>query len=280
MRPLMGCYVEVAIAAGPDAGAAEHAFAAAFDSLARCASAWSFQDPGSVLSRLNAGEMVDIDRDTERLLRLARGLMRASGGLFDCTVGGALIAAGRLPDHGGRAPLPRGRADDIEVGRGWARLARPVRLTLDGVAKGFAVDLAIDVLRRHGIAAGIINAGGDLRAFGAVAAPIERRELSGRRVPLGTLCDAAVATSRVAADDRDADTFPALLIGDPGAVPAPGVWTVLARRAWRADALTKVAAAAPPARRAQCVEALGGLLITGPAQAPAHTARAQLAEAA
>lgn len=233
-----------------------------------------------MLSRLNAGELVSIDRETERLLRLARGLMRASGGLFDCTVGGALIAAGRLPNHGGPSPLPRGTSEDIEIGRGWARLARPIRVTLDGIAKGFAVDLATDALREQGVTAGLINAGGDLRAFGATATPIERRELDGSRTPLGNLCDAAVATSRVANHDVDADSFPALLIGATGAVPTPGVWTVLARRAWRADALTKVAASAPRALRAECVESLGGLLIESREDGSGDTASLPCAEAA
>lgn len=261
MRPLMGCFVEIALPAGLDPSRAERAFEAAFASLSDSAAAWSFQDPASLLSRLNSGATVAVDRHTERLLRLARALTRASRGLFNCTVGGALVASGRLPDHGGAAALPQGQAGDIEVGRGWARLARPVRLTLDGIAKGFAVDLAIEALQREGVEAGLINAGGDLRVFGGLAVPLERRELDGRLSPLGRLRDAAVATSRAAVDNADAQSFPAWLLAPDGTPPAPGVWTVLARRAWRADALTKVAASAPADSRADCVAALGGLLV-------------------
>ncbi|MBD3166173.1 hypothetical protein GF324_06225 [bacterium] len=39
-------------------------------------------------------------------------------------------------------------------------------LDLGGVAKGYAVDRAVVVLREWGVAAGIVEAGGDLRAFG------------------------------------------------------------------------------------------------------------------
>ncbi|MFG6449805.1 FAD:protein FMN transferase [Roseateles sp. BYS180W] len=264
MRPLMGCYIEVAIEARPDP---EAAFACAFASLARSAALWSFQDPQSLLTRLNTGATVALDRDSERLLRLARALTRTSRGLFDCTVGGALVAAGRLPDHGGPAPLPRGRADDIEIRDGAARLARPIRLTLDGIAKGFAVDLAVEALRRHGVAAGLVNAGGDLRAFGSLEAPIDRRELDGRRTALGSLCGAAIASSRVEPGEHDRDAFPALVLGPTERPARPGIWTVLARRAWRADALTKVAACAPDGSRAELVAALGGLLVD-PAQVP------------
>jgi FAD:protein FMN transferase len=261
MRPLMGCYVEIALNPGAHPDGDERAFAAAFASLSSCAAAWSFQDPDSLLSRLNAGAPVEIDRDTERLLRLARALTRASRGLFDCTVGGALVAAGHLPDHGGAVPQPRGTAGDIEVGQGWARLARPVRLTLDGIAKGFAVDLAVEALQREGVQAGLVNAGGDLRVFGGIEAPIDRRELDGSLTPLGRLHDAAIATSCVTEDDGEARHYPARLLTPGGAPPARGVWTVLARRAWRADALTKVAACAPVESRADCVAALGGWLV-------------------
>jgi thiamine biosynthesis lipoprotein len=44
-------------------------------------------------------------------------------------------------------------------------------------------------------------------------------------------------------------------------MPHSGVWTVVARRAWRADALTKVAALAPAQDRLDTVQRLGGRLI-------------------
>ena len=55
--------------------------------------------------------------------------------------------------------------------------------------------------------------------------------------------------------------FPGCLIGPLGNPPQPGVWTVLARTACRADALTKVAACAAPADREALVAALGGRLL-------------------
>jgi len=41
-----------------------------------------------------------------------------------------------------------------------------VWLDFGGIAKGYAVDRAIEVLRRHGIDNAIVNAGGDLRSIG------------------------------------------------------------------------------------------------------------------
>lgn len=255
MRPLLGTYVEVAACAED----AEGAVAAAFASLEASHARWSFHDPHSELSRLNlaAGQAVPLSQPTLRLLRAARALMVASEGAFDCTVGGTLVAKGLLPDHGQGPGLLRGSAADIEIGRGWARLRRPVRLTLDGIAKGFAVDLAVHALRAQGARSGWINAGGDLRVFGGRALPVHRREADGSLAPLGALREAAMASSRAGGEaDR---AFPAHIVG---AAAGPAVMlTVVARSAWRADALTKVAASALPAERAERVARLGGCLV-------------------
>jgi thiamine biosynthesis lipoprotein len=256
MRPLLGTFVEV----GAHGAAADDAIDAAFVSLADAQARWSFHDPASELSRLNAagGAPVEVGAATLRLLKLAIAMMRGSGHAFDITLGGSLVEHGVLPDHGGIAALPRGTSDDIELGPGWARLRRPVRLCLDGIAKGFAVDQGIRALRLAGARAGWINAGGDLRVYGNAALPLHRREASGVMRPFGALREAAVATSRVGPADPD---FPAHVMGRPGTSPEPGLWTVLARQAWRADALTKVAANTPPTERAARVAALGGRLL-------------------
>ncbi|GAB2862768.1 FAD:protein FMN transferase [Pseudoduganella ginsengisoli] len=256
MRPLLGTFVE---AAAVGAGA-EKAIQAAFAAIAAAQQRWSFQDSASELSRINAGNgaFVPASRATVRLLVLARALMRCTQGRFDITVGGHLVMAGVLPDHGGPAPLPRGCADDIELAPGAVRLRRPLRLTLDGIAKGYAVDAGIQALRRAGAPAGWVNAGGDLRVYGELALPVSRREPDGRIVQLGQLRNAAVATSLVASQ-RD-DSFPALVIAPDGATAHAGVHTVIARSAWRADALAKVAAVTPADMRHATVLGLGGYL--------------------
>lgn len=256
MRPLLGTFVEAG-ALGPGA---DSAIGAAFAAIEAAQQRWSFQDGASELSRINAGcgELVPASRSTIRLLVLARALMRRTQGAFDITVGGRLVLAGVLPDHGGPLPLPRGCADDIELARNAVRLRRPLRLTLDGIAKGYAVDAGIQALRRAGASGGWINAGGDLRVYGDLALPLSRREPDGSIVQLGQLRNAAVATSLVAAQ-RD-DSFPALVIAPDGATAHAGVHTVVARSAWRADALAKVAAVTPAAARHATVSRLGGYL--------------------
>jgi thiamine biosynthesis lipoprotein len=55
------------------------------------------------------------------------------------------------------------------------RFRRRVIVDLGGIAKGFAVDRAIEALKDHGVAAGIVNAGGDLRIFGPASQLIHVR---------------------------------------------------------------------------------------------------------
>lgn len=254
MRPLLGTYVEVA-ASGDQA---ERGIHAAFDSLAASHAKWSFHDPGSELSQLNAqpGHWVPLSASTLRLLRLARGMTAASGGRFNCTVGGTLVRRGQLPDHGSVPLLECGDASDIELAAGAARLRRPVRVTLDGIAKGYAVDLAVQALRRAGVSSGWVNAGGDLRVFGDADLPVQRREASGRMTPLGHVRNAALATSQGGLPSK---AFPSSVVG---AVAEPtAMWTVLARTGWRADALTKVAATASRGTRKDWVARLGGHLV-------------------
>jgi len=262
MRPLLGTYVEVAARADSQADA-ERGLRLAFEAIDEVQGHMSFHAPASDLTRLNRapGRDVVLHPLTLRVLRLARAAMRASGGAFDCTVGGLLVRQGALPDHGGPAPLPRGTDADIVIGRGRARLRRPVRLTLDGIAKGFAVDHAIRRMQGCGVASGWVNAGGDLRVFGDLALPVHRRELDGTLQPLGTLRDAAVASTRVSEPGAADESFPACIVAPPARQAQPGVWTVLARTAWRADALTKVAATAVASERRGRIEQLGGSLI-------------------
>lgn len=262
-RPLLGTFVEIGVQppwsrrSPPDCP-----FTAAFASIAQIHRLLSFQDPDSDLSRLNraGGEPVALHPLSLRVLRLARAMTFASGGLFNCTVGGTLVRRGVLPDHDGTPTLDRGDAHDIVCNSRTAQLRRPLRITLDGIAKGYAVDLAITALRRCGIVNGWINAGGDLRVFGTMTLPVHRREADGHLAPLGNLCNAALASSHAsAAHDMD---FPAVIV--PGATNAcahPGVWSVIARHTWRADALTKVAALAPAANRNAIIQRLGGLLV-------------------
>ncbi len=257
MQPLLGTFVEIA---AHGEAASDVLVSSAFAAIRNIHELASFQSADSALTRLNRqpGVWMELPCHLLRLLRLARAMTRQSHGLFNCTVGGELVAGGVLPAHAGPVPLPRGEADDIELAGNRARLRRPVRITLDGIAKGYAVDRAIAMLRAGGVDAGWVNAGGDLRVFGDLSLPVQRREADESLHFLGHVQEAAVATSvlRTVPDAR----YPGFLVG-AAARPAARSWTVLARQAWRADALTKVAALAADDEREALVQALGGLIL-------------------
>jgi thiamine biosynthesis lipoprotein len=127
------------------------------------------------------------------------------------------------------------------------RLPAPLTLDLGGIAKGYAVDRAVAVLRRAGVRRGVVNAGGDLRVFGDVAVPVQVRHPAkpGVFFALGGLCDGALATSALTYSARRWRGRDVGALVDPrtGMACGHGVSiTVWARSAWLADGLTKVVA--------------------------------------
>jgi thiamine biosynthesis lipoprotein len=205
-QPWLGTLVEVGLPVGQEA-----LFNAAFEAVEQVQWLMSVFDRRSDIARFNAagaGASLLINRQTATVLRLARAVERRSGGIFDISVGsgrGWLVAGGAL--H---------------------KLDATTRLDLGGVAKGHAVDRAIDTLRRAGASAASVNAGGDLRCFGDIELPIRLRdELAGGTRDFASLRDGAFATSRRA------------LAG--GGAAERHVSVAAPRAAW-ADALTKVVA--------------------------------------
>ena len=251
----MGTFVEIAIG-GRDASLDDHArnvaMRAAFDAVGRVASSMSFHDPASDLSRLNAappGVAVRVDPWMLDVLAEARRLFDASAGLFDPTIGADLVARGVLPRHRDAATVDDATFDDIALlddGRVMRR--RAVCLDLGGIAKGAAVDRAIDALRDHGVRSAVVNAGGDLRVLGPDAVPIHVHDVErGRRMPAGLLAEGAFATSSAYRPRADAPAQSPSAIVDPRrrrVVDARQVWSVVAPTCVLADALTKVVAVA------------------------------------
>ncbi len=258
-KPLLGTFVEIT-AMGEDARATA-AVSKAFDAVQAIHDSLSFQSPDSDLTKLNlaGGAWVTVPHHARRVIRLARAMTRASGGLFNATVGGRMVRLGVLPDHGFTGMAPSGTADDIEIKGDQVRLKGGILLTLDGIAKGYAVDRAVAVLKQHGAEGGIVNAGGDLRVFGTAQAPIILRQSDGSFTPVGMLADGAVASS--GGQEADDERFPGRIVGQ-GSASGEAV-SVMAAQAWRADALTKVASLSAGDDARDLVGRLGGQLIGG-----------------
>jgi FAD:protein FMN transferase len=201
-RPLLGTFVEIAVD-GQTFDAAEAAVEAAFAAVATVHRLMSFHESASDVSRLNRGAAsgaVRVHGWTYQVLEAARDLHRRSGGMFDISVAPALQRLGLLPGASpSQGEAPGGVHDRIQLlPENRVRFADlSVRIDLAGIAKGFAVDRAVEALRGHGIAAGLVNAGGDLRVFGPRCCAVDIRD---PRQPDRPLCrvalrDAALASS-------------------------------------------------------------------------------------
>jgi thiamine biosynthesis lipoprotein len=172
---------------------------AAFRQIARVHARMSFHDPASELSLLNRearGRSIRVSPDTWAVLSIAKRMFVESGGLFDVTVAPELARWGYLP-RVARASRSA-TMNDVEMGTGrTVRFRRPLVVDLGGIAKGYAVDLAVRALVRAGASRGSVNAGGDLRVFGDRSETVHIRhpgDLSAS-IPVLELRDAAVATS-------------------------------------------------------------------------------------
>ncbi|WP_298294076.1 FAD:protein FMN transferase [Thiomonas sp.] len=266
LQPQLGTWVEIR-ACGP-AQRIERAVRCAYGHIARVQQRMSFHHPDSMLTRLNLHahrQPQPADALTWAVLRKALAMWRASGGVFDVTVAAPLVRRGVLPDHGFstlRAPI--GSDALVLLPQRQVALRRPVLLTLDGIAKGEAVDRAIACLRRWGVVSAVVNAGGDLRAFGTRPVPLAVRASDGVVHAAGSLQNAAVASSMQGQSGEQQRRFPGRLLHPAQPARPDGatqVWTVMAAQCWRADALTKVAALAEAPQRAALVARLGGRLL-------------------
>jgi thiamine biosynthesis lipoprotein len=230
MRIQMGTWVVIeAHASSPEQARA--AIESAFAAVAEVALRLHPQHPESELRRINAaaaGAAVRISRGTRAVLRFAQQLHARSAGVFDPCL-----------------PHRPGRLADLQITDAAAICHAPLELDCGGLAKGFAVDCAVAALRAAGCRAGLVNAGGDLRVFGAARETILLRH-PGERYQVLELVQAALAVS-----DRDAPQPPSGHRGyyvRDGAAGARRYAAVRARTAMSADALTKCVLLCAPAQ--------------------------------
>lgn len=139
---------------------------------------WSRFRPDSEISRINSaqGEPVSIEPDTLMLLSRAIHGWRASGGLFDPTVGPAMIAHGYDRDFaevgGSHAPTATGATAGcggirLDSARGTVQVPAGTSLDLGGIGKGLAADLVAAELLQRGGTGVLVDIGGDLRMAGS-----------------------------------------------------------------------------------------------------------------
>lgn len=168
---------------------------------------WHAWEPGPLVElnqTIAAGRPASIPDSLQPLMPRAKLLAQRSGGLFNPAMGTLLNLWGFQQSERPHGPPPPSeqitawlaqapQMEQFTIVNGVLTSTNPnIQFDLGGVAKGYAVDLAIDRLRQFGIENAIINAGGDLRAIGSKGG---HPWMVGIRHPQGSGVLASVAVS-------------------------------------------------------------------------------------
>lgn len=142
-----------------------------------CLSVHIEQSELSALNSASAGQLVPMSPRTVQLLKRSRELTELTGGAFDPTAKPLFELWVRAGEEG-KAPtdeeirqaLEASGWDDFELfpgeSDGVLKRRGTAAIDLGGVAKGYAVDRAVEAMRSLGCTGGMVNVGGDLRFFG------------------------------------------------------------------------------------------------------------------
>jgi thiamine biosynthesis lipoprotein len=175
-RIAMGTIVSMTVL-DPSADHAEEAITCAFQEIERLTKLMSRYNPDTPLSHLNRHQVL-AEAPPELLFVIKKSMYyhQISNGLFDITVKPLLdvLAQSR---KGPKTILPNEEkitrllnlvdANQILLSEKDITLMREgMGITLDGIAKGFIVDRAVEKLRKQGIRHALLNAGGDIRTIG------------------------------------------------------------------------------------------------------------------
>lgn len=173
-RILMGTVVEIT-ALGGNAGHLDAAVTAAFAEMARVDRLMGPKGAGSDAVRVSrAAQGAAVSPETAKVVAMGLRVAQASGGAFDMGLGRLKTLWGIESDHPRvpsaaaiRQALIGTGPGDLQV-RGARILKKSPATALDlgGIAKGYAIDRAVAILRRAGIKHASVNAGGDIRLIG------------------------------------------------------------------------------------------------------------------
>ncbi len=146
-----------------------------FDEMRRIDALMSPFRPDSEVSAINrdaAIESVSVSPELYRLIEKSLEFSRLSNGAFDISFASVGYRydyrEGKQPDDDSiRTLLDNIDYRQIRLANGRIRFGKPgMRIDLGGIAKGYAVDRSIDILKRCGIRHALVSAGGDSRLLG------------------------------------------------------------------------------------------------------------------
>lgn len=154
--------------------AIEQAFAA-IESFGNRINFYSDKSELAMINRSAGTEGVSVSTETLDIIDKAVFVADASNGAFDPTIGPLIQlwnfhepVKPRSDDVKSRLPLVNYRHVSIDKDRDVVMLKeKNMLLDLGGIAKGYATDIAVDVLKKNGISSGLVAIAGDIRAFGS-----------------------------------------------------------------------------------------------------------------
>ena len=150
---------------------------AVFDEIKRIDALMNMYNENSEVSRINnakSGEEIKVSGDTYYVLETALKICEDSNGAFDITVAPLTT----LWDFNGEGKIPSQEKIDkalenvgyknivLESGNIVKKLKSGTMIDLGGVAKGYAGDKAVEVLKKYNVTGGIIDLGGNILCFG------------------------------------------------------------------------------------------------------------------
>ena len=171
----MGTLINM-IAFHPSQGEAEDAIGRAFEEICRLSDIMTRYKSSSQVSHLNSsGTLNEVPPELMEVLRASLHHHDISRGTFDITIK-PVVDLYQASFRGNNSP-PSSEAikEAMErVGSSHLRLTntsisfgrRGMGVTLDGIAKGYIIDRAMDLLRGQNIQHALINAGGDISVHG------------------------------------------------------------------------------------------------------------------
>jgi len=158
----------------PRAEAALDAAEQALRSVETRMSTWLEDSEISRLNRAKAGESIALSAPTLEVLQAAKRLADATDGAFDITCR-PLIELWREAGRSGALPSPTS-IETARLASSWdalvleegaaSKMRDTVCVDLGGIAKGYAIDRAIEAMIAEGVSGALVDVGGDLRFFG------------------------------------------------------------------------------------------------------------------
>lgn len=172
---LLGTVVEIQVRDSDDKKA-DDAISKAFAEVKRIDDLFTTYNDQSPVSQINntADTIINVDPEIYNLIVLCDSITKLSDGSFDVSLDNLTKAWGFYTDD---PHLPSNDAIDSALSlSGWENIKfldanriekkKRVGLNFGAIAKGFAVDKAIGVLKQYGIKEALVNAGGEISVLG------------------------------------------------------------------------------------------------------------------